>query len=42
MEFKTLAATLNHLESESCGAMRFETVQNKLTGIISGNRMLTF
>ncbi|SPQ24617.1 280e8c18-3a02-4e49-8051-f5970dec81f8 [Thermothielavioides terrestris] len=42
MDFKSLAAVINHLESESCGAMRFETVQNRIGDIISGNRLLRF
>ncbi|KAK0732129.1 hypothetical protein B0H67DRAFT_94285 [Lasiosphaeris hirsuta] len=41
-EFKTLAATINHLESEACGAMRFETVQRHIGGIISGSRLIGF
>ncbi|OTA69524.1 putative zinc finger protein [Hypoxylon sp. EC38] len=41
-EFKTLAAIMNHLESESCAYMRFETVRNTLGNIISGDRRLTF
>ncbi|KAK4124525.1 hypothetical protein N657DRAFT_644765 [Parathielavia appendiculata] len=42
VEFKTLAAIVNHLESETCGAMRFETVQRRIGDIVSGNRMLRF
>ncbi|KAK3292808.1 uncharacterized protein B0H64DRAFT_201676 [Chaetomium fimeti] len=41
-EFKALAAVINHLESESCGAMRFETVQRQIGDIVSGNRLLQF
>ncbi|KAK3997910.1 hypothetical protein QBC44DRAFT_255087 [Cladorrhinum sp. PSN332] len=41
-DFKSLGATINHLESESCGAMRFETVQRKITDIVSGNRLISF
>ncbi|KAM7192247.1 hypothetical protein V8F20_008949 [Naviculisporaceae sp. PSN 640] len=41
-EFKALAAVINHLESESCGAMRFETVQRRITDIVSSDRRLTF
>ncbi|KAK4182043.1 hypothetical protein QBC35DRAFT_510683 [Podospora australis] len=40
-DFKSLAAIINHLESESCGAMRFEQVQTKITSIVSSNRLLT-
>ncbi|KAK4166941.1 hypothetical protein QBC43DRAFT_231628 [Cladorrhinum sp. PSN259] len=41
-DFKTLAAIINHLESECCGAMRFEAVQQKITGLVSGNRLISF
>ncbi|KAH6615750.1 hypothetical protein B0J18DRAFT_484424 [Chaetomium sp. MPI-SDFR-AT-0129] len=41
-EFKTLAATINHLESEACGAMTFEKVRRKIGDIISGDRLLRF
>jgi len=41
-EFVTLAATINHLESESCGAMRFATVQRNIGDIVTGNRLITF
>ena len=41
-EFKTLAAIINHLESETCGAMRFETVQRRIGDIVSGDRLLQF
>ncbi|KAJ4292902.1 hypothetical protein N0V88_005562 [Collariella sp. IMI 366227] len=41
-EFKTLGAIINHLESESCGAMRFETVQRRIGDIVSGNRLIRF
>ncbi|KAI1461519.1 hypothetical protein F4805DRAFT_235423 [Annulohypoxylon moriforme] len=41
-DFKTLAAVMNHLESESCGYSRFEAVQNTVTQIVSGDRRLTF
>jgi uncharacterized NAD-dependent epimerase/dehydratase family protein len=41
-EFKTLAAIINHLESETCGAMRFDTVQRRIGDIVSGNRLLCF
>ncbi|KAH7139334.1 hypothetical protein B0J11DRAFT_41243 [Dendryphion nanum] len=39
-EFTSLAALFNHLESESCGAMRFETVQRNVGGILSGGRKM--
>ncbi|KAK0648718.1 hypothetical protein B0T16DRAFT_427714 [Cercophora newfieldiana] len=41
-DFTTLAAIINHLESESCGAVRFDTVQQNIRDIISGNRMIGF
>ncbi|KAI0386063.1 hypothetical protein F5Y04DRAFT_163258 [Hypomontagnella monticulosa] len=41
-EFKTLAAVMNHLESESCSFTRFENVQRTVGDIVSGNRLLTF
>jgi len=42
LDFKTLASTINHLESESCGFMRFEAVQRNMGDLISSNRRLTF
>ncbi|KAK3330832.1 hypothetical protein B0H66DRAFT_76166 [Apodospora peruviana] len=42
MDFKTLAAIINRLESESCGAMRFEAVQRRIGDIVSGNRLIAF
>ncbi|KAL7629034.1 hypothetical protein AAE478_000552 [Parahypoxylon ruwenzoriense] len=41
-DFKTLAAVMNHLESESCGYTRFENVQTSVSNIVSSNRRLTF
>ncbi|KAH8880551.1 hypothetical protein GQ53DRAFT_848797 [Thozetella sp. PMI_491] len=41
-EFKTLAAVINHLESEACNFMRFEEVQKKMGNTFSGNSRLTF
>ncbi|KAI1093518.1 hypothetical protein F5B19DRAFT_124203 [Rostrohypoxylon terebratum] len=41
-DFKTLAAVMNHLESESCGFSRFEAVQNTVSNVVSGDRLLTF
>ncbi|KAI5924862.1 hypothetical protein F4810DRAFT_709053 [Camillea tinctor] len=41
-EFKTLAAIINHLESEACGCTRFENVQKSIQNVISSNRMLEF
>jgi hypothetical protein len=39
-EFATLAAMVNHLESESCGCMRFEAVQRKVQHIVDPRRMI--
>jgi len=41
-EFKALAAVINHLESETCGAMRFGTVQRRIGDFVSGDRLLKF
>ncbi|KAI2469905.1 hypothetical protein F4781DRAFT_392863 [Annulohypoxylon bovei var. microspora] len=41
-EYKTLAAVMNHLESESCAFMRFEAVQSTVGNLVSGDRRLTF
>jgi hypothetical protein len=41
-EFRALAALFNHLESEACGTMRFETVQRNVGGILSGKRRIAF
>ncbi|CAI4211291.1 unnamed protein product [Parascedosporium putredinis] len=42
MDFKNLAAMINHLESESCGFMRFDAVQRTMGNLISSNRLLSF
>jgi hypothetical protein len=42
IEFKTLAAIINHLESETSGAMRFDAVQRRIGDIVSGKRLLRF
>lgn len=39
-DFKTLAAMINHLESESCGHMRFEAVQRKVQHLVDPRRMI--
>lgn len=39
-EFTTLAALVNHLESESCGYMRFESVQNNVGNLLDPRRMI--
>ncbi|VUC35391.1 unnamed protein product [Clonostachys rosea] len=41
-DFTTLAATINHLESESCGFMKFRAVQTNVERIVNPNRMLQF
>lgn len=41
-EFTTLAATMNHLESESCGFMRFDAVQSNVGRILDSRRMISF
>lgn len=41
-QFVSLAALVNHLESESCGYVRFEQVQSSVSSFIAGGRMLTF
>ncbi|KAE8154339.1 hypothetical protein BDV25DRAFT_116490 [Aspergillus avenaceus] len=40
-QFTTLASLLNHLESESCGLMRFEKVQDTYSKTIRGIRMIS-
>ncbi|TDZ36395.1 hypothetical protein C8035_v001721 [Colletotrichum spinosum] len=40
--FSTLAATINHLESESCQFMRFESVQQNVSRILDPGRMIQF
>lgn len=41
-EFRALAPLFNHLESESCGAVRFDAVQRNVGGFLSGQRMIGF
>jgi hypothetical protein len=41
-EFSALAPLFNHLESEACGAVRFDAVQKNVGGFLSGNRMIAF
>ncbi|KAK6852529.1 hypothetical protein PG995_011080 [Apiospora arundinis] len=41
-DFTTLAGLMNHLESESCGFIRFSSVQRTATDIVSGNRQIRF
>ncbi|KAF2433399.1 hypothetical protein EJ08DRAFT_668985 [Tothia fuscella] len=39
-EFRHLAGLFNHFESESCGYIRFEHVQNSVNGLLTGRRLL--
>ncbi|KAI1101629.1 hypothetical protein F4804DRAFT_315435 [Jackrogersella minutella] len=41
-EFTTLAALMNHLESESCRYTRFENVQKNAKNILSSDRLISF
>ncbi|KAH6895885.1 hypothetical protein B0T10DRAFT_456131 [Thelonectria olida] len=41
-EFTTLAGLINHLESESCGYMRFQAVQTGVGRLISTDRRIEF
>ncbi|KAK4560635.1 hypothetical protein LTR86_005213 [Recurvomyces mirabilis] len=41
-DFVSLAALFNHLESESCSFMRFETVQKHVGQVLTGNRLIAF
>ncbi|KAI1645263.1 uncharacterized protein F4817DRAFT_344209 [Daldinia loculata] len=41
-EFVSLAALMNHLESESCGYTRFENVQRASRNIMDPNRLISF
>ncbi|KAB5540315.1 hypothetical protein GE09DRAFT_1245347 [Coniochaeta sp. 2T2.1] len=41
-DFASLAAIINHFESESCGFMRFEKVQQRFGDIIAPGRRLQF
>jgi hypothetical protein len=41
-DFKTLAAFTNHLESEACGYMRFDSVQRQMSGLVSSARRLAY
>lgn len=40
--FTTLAAVINHLESETCGFMRFDAVQSNTQSIVNPSRMIGF
>lgn len=41
-EFKTLAAIINHLESESCRFMGFDAVQKRMGQVITSGKMIAF
>lgn len=41
-QFKTLAAMFNHLESGSCGFMKFSAVQKNVNGFLMGQRTIGF
>ncbi|WYZ40882.1 hypothetical protein EsH8_IV_001223 [Colletotrichum jinshuiense] len=41
-DFTTLAGVINHLESESCNFMRFESVQKNVERIVDPRRMIQF
>ncbi|KAF1920940.1 hypothetical protein BDU57DRAFT_465862 [Ampelomyces quisqualis] len=41
-EFRALAPLFNHLESETCGTVRFDAVQRNVGGILSGQRRIGF
>jgi hypothetical protein len=41
-EFSRLASLSNHLESESCGAVKFESVQRNVEGFLTGKRLIGF
>lgn len=41
-EFITLAGLFNHLESESCGFMRFEKVEKRVGDVIQGRKLIAF
>ncbi|KXT11163.1 hypothetical protein AC579_4067 [Pseudocercospora musae] len=41
-QFSAIAQLFNHLESESCGAMRFGQVQQGAAAILSGRKMIAF
>ncbi|KAH7012643.1 uncharacterized protein B0I36DRAFT_256317, partial [Microdochium trichocladiopsis] len=40
-DFKNLAGLINHLESEKCGFMRFNDVQNRAQDMMRNGRLLT-
>ena len=41
-EFTALASLFNHLESESCGYIRFDNVGRNVNSFLTGNRLIAF
>ncbi|GKT47751.1 PR domain zinc finger protein 16 [Colletotrichum spaethianum] len=41
-DYKTLAGVINHLESESCNFMRFDSLQRNIERIVDSRRMISF
>jgi hypothetical protein len=41
-DFTALASLFNHLESEVCGAVRFEAVQRNVGNFLDGRRLISF
>lgn len=41
-EFRALAALFSHLESETCGAVRFDVVQRNVGGLLTGRKRIGF
>ncbi|KAI1183624.1 hypothetical protein F5B17DRAFT_443299 [Nemania serpens] len=41
-EFTTLAGVCNHLESETCGVISFQTVQRHFQGMLRGDKLIAF
>jgi hypothetical protein len=41
-QFITLAALFHHLESESCGFMRFEMVQQQVGNVLQGQKLISW
>lgn len=39
-EFTSLAGVINHIESESCGFTRFDTVKRNIKDVVSGNKLI--
>ena len=41
-DFKSIAGLINHLESETCGFMRFADVQRRAQDMMKGGRLLAY